>query len=443
PLLLYLEALPNAIGISAIAVARAIGRGCGVALLFVIHRMGPPVVGRPATRVALALTAFYPPMALWAIGGLETLPTALAATGGVLLLATPGVDRPRALRAGIVLATLPWLRPEGIVIALAVAVLAEAPGLLRRTTRRTAFGHLVLAAGIPLASQLVLEVERLALYGHLMPNSVIYKSGAGTGWAVLDKFAAQATPLLVATAVGLVFARRRQLLLAAPPAVYALGSLGTLDSVNAFSRFFMPTWPQCALLVGLGVAVASRGLGRLRPAVAMAAGVAVVALIVTQRDGDFDTTRAWGDSYAACRDGARTDAAAWLRTQTIKSTTFAITDAGLAPAQARRSAIDQVMLNEPVIQRTGPLSDQRRAKIVFRRNPDVLVMASRTADRYRAYYVLDGEIAKDPRFRRYKLEHVARGAGEKCNYYLFLYQRAAQRPVIQLASQRARALDAR
>ncbi|MEA2449111.1 MAG: arabinofuranosyltransferase, partial [Thermoleophilaceae bacterium] len=143
PLLLYLEALPNAIGISAIAVARAIGLGCGVALLFVIHRMGPPVVGRPATRVALALTAFYPPMALWAIGGLETLPTALAATGGVLLLATPGVDRARALRAGIVLATLPWLRPEGIVIALAVAVLAEAPGLLRRTTRRTAFGHLV------------------------------------------------------------------------------------------------------------------------------------------------------------------------------------------------------------------------------------------------------------------------------------------------------------
>jgi hypothetical protein len=443
PLLFYAEALASFVGIPAIVAARAIGLGSALALMVVIHRMGPAVVGRPATRVALALTAFYPPMALWAVGGLETLPTALAATVGVLLLATPGVDRARAVRAGLVLATLPWLRPEGIVIALAVAVLAEAPGLLRKASRRTAFTNLTLAAGIPLVSQVVLEAERLLIYGHLMPNSVIYKSGAGTGWAVLDKFAEQAAPLLVATAVGLVFARRRQLLLAVPPAVYALGSLGTLDSVNAFSRFFMPTWPQCALLVGLGVAVASRGLGRIRPAAAMAAGLALVVLIVSQEDGDIDTTREWGDYYASCRDGARSDAAFWLRNRTIESTTFAISDAGLAPAQARRRAIDQVLLNEPVIQRTGPLSYQRRAKIVFRRNPDVLVMASRTPDEYTAYYKLDGEIQKDPRFKHYELEYVARGSGAECNYHLFLYQRSARRPEIQLASAFGPRLDAR
>src|SRR4051812_7133278 len=441
PLLFYAEALASVVGISPIAAARVIGVGCGAGLLAVIHRLAPPVVGRPATRVALALTALYPPMALWAVGGLETLPpprpppppmalwavgglepppTALAATAGVLLLASPAVDRRRALQAGLVLAALPWLRPEGIAIALAVAVLAEAPGLLHRRTRRPAFVHLALAAGIPLASQVVLELERLVVYGHLMPNSVIYKSGAGTGWEVLDKFAEQASPLLVAAAVGLVLARGRQLLLAVPPAVYLLGSQGTLDSVNDFSRFFMPMWPQCALLVGLGVAVASRGLGRVRPAVALAAGLAVVVMIVTPESGDLDTTRSWSEYYAACRDGARADAADWLRTHTVAGTSFAMTDTGQTPALARRHAIDQVLLNDPLIQRTGPLSKQHRARLVLKRHPDVLALASKTPDHYTAYYAIDGDVAKDPRFDRYQLEYVARGAGADCNYHLFL-----------------------
>jgi hypothetical protein len=438
PLLVYAESLAHLVGIPAITAARVIGVGCGVALIVAIYKLGPAVVGRPATRVALALTAFYPPIALWAVGGLETIPTALAATVAVLLLARPDADRGHALRAGLVLATLPWLRPEGIVLALAIAGAAEAPGLLRKATRRPALGRLGLAAGIPLAAQALLELERLAIYGHLMPNSVIYKSGAGTGWEVLDKFAEQATPLLVVTAVGLVLARRRQLLLAVPPAVYALGSLGTLDSVNAFSRFFMPTWPACALLVGLAVAVASRGLGRLRPAFALAVGILLVTLIVTPDGGNIDTTKRWGEYYAKCRDEARSDAAQWLRTETIRKTSFAMTDAGLTPAQAGgRKAIDQLLLNEPVIQNTGPLPITTRRELIYARDPDVLVMVSKTPYRFTKVYEMDAMLRADPRFERYELAHVARGGGEDCDYHLFLYQRSAPRPKMQLASLRA------
>jgi hypothetical protein len=297
--------------------------------------------------------------------------------------------------------------------------------------------QLGLAAGIPLLSQAVLEVERLAIYGHLMPNSVIYKSGAGTGWEVLDKFAEQATPLLVATAVGLVLARRRQLLLAVPPAVYALGSLGTLDSVNAFSRFFMPTWPACALLVGLAVAVATRGFGRLRPAFALAIGVLLVALVVAPEGGNLETTQRWGDYYAKCRDDARSDAAHWLRTRTVRKTSFAITDAGLTPAQAGgRKAIDQLLLNEPVIQNTGPLPITTRRELIYARDPDVFVMVSKTPNRFTKVYEMDSVLRQDRRFKRYELAHIARGEGEDCDYHLFLYQRTAPRAKIQLASLR-------
>lgn len=424
PLLVYVEAIAHLAGISSIAAARAVGIGSGVALLFVIHRLGPEVVGRSATRVALAVTALYPPIALWAVGGLETLPTALAATFAALLLARPGHDRSDALRAGLALAALPWLRPEGIVVALALALAAEAPRLLRGSDRRDALLRLRLSAGIPLASLAVLEVLRLAIYGHLMPNSVIYKSASGTGSLVLEKFTEQAPALLVIAVLGVLLCRGRQVLLAVPPVVYAIGSIGTLDSVNSFSRFFMPTWPHCALLAGIAVAAASRTFGRMRSAAAVAAAAVLVALIITSQSARIDETKDWGESYAACKDGARAEAAAWLRGHTMSNATFAISDAGLTPAQAGgRKAIDQFLLNDPVIQETGPLPISSRIDLVFSHDPDVLVVTSRTRSAYTPLYETDRAVTRDPRFRRYRLAHVAAGAGEDCGYHLFLFQK--------------------
>jgi hypothetical protein len=422
PLLVYAEALSHALGLSAIGAARAIGVICGVALLLVIHRLGPDVVGRSATRVALAVTALYPPIALWAVGGLETIPTALAATAGALLLARPHHDMRDSVRAGLVLAVLPWLRPEGIVLALALAAAAEAPALLRAAERRTALLRLRASAGIPLASLALLEALRLIVYGHLMPNSVIYKSASGSGSLVLEKFTEQAPALLVIAVLGVLLARGRQLVLAVPPVVYAFGSIGTLDSVNSFSRFFMPTWPHCALFVGIAVAAATQRFGRLRSSAALAAAVALVALIVVAQEARIDETKRWGENYAACKDGARENAAAWLRGHTRENSKFAISDAGLTPAQAGgRVAIDQFLLNEPMIQDTGPLPIARRVNLVFARDPDVLVVTSRTTSAYTPLYETDRQVTRDARFRRYKLAHVARGEGDDCGYHLFLF----------------------
>lgn len=120
PLLFAVEAVSHLLGLSGVDTARVIGVLCGVGLLVLIHRTAPPVVGTKEARVALGLTALYPPLAIWAVGGLETLATALVITAGALLLAHPDLTRRRAVIAGGALALLPWLRPEGLVIALAI-----------------------------------------------------------------------------------------------------------------------------------------------------------------------------------------------------------------------------------------------------------------------------------------------------------------------------------
>ncbi len=420
PLLVGVEALARLLGASPVDAARAIGVASGVGLLLVIHRLGAEVVGAGAARIALGLTAFCPPLALWAVGGLETLPTALAMTAGVLLLSRPHADRRDAVRAGAVLALLPWLRPEGLAVALAVALFAQAPRLLRRDGRRTGLARGAVAAGLPLASQLMLEGLRLAIFAHPLPNSVLYKSGSGAGLEVLAKFAGEAAPLIAVAAAGLVLARGRQRLLAVPALVYALGSNGTLDSANAFSRFFLPVWPQLALLAGLAIAVIQARSGRRGPAVAVAvaAGAALVLAVSLGL-----STHAFAGRYASCRLQARVQAAAWLRAHTPRDTTFSISDAGLVPAQAGgRTAIDQFLLNEPALQETGPLGIRRRVDMTFHRQPDVLVLASTDAARFHGYYATDRQMELDPRRRPYRLATVTGNNRRGCGYHLFIYR---------------------
>ncbi len=428
PLIFLAEALAHLVGASAIGTARVIGVASGVGLLLAMHRLAPSVVGRTATRVGLTLTALYAPLALWAVGGLETLPMALATTVAVLLLARSDPGRHHVLSAGLVLATLPWLRPEGLAVALGVAVVAEAAGLVRKD-RRAGLVRLALVAGLPVVSQVVLETLRLAIYGHLLPNSAIYKSGSDQTYDVLMKFVEQGKPVLLVALLGLVVARGRQRVLIVPCAIYALGSIGTLDSVNGLSRFFLPTWPQLALLVGLAVAFAVHRLGRL---VAPAAIAATVLLLVAVSLPLRDSRLLRPDPvvrYSTCQQGARVDAARWLRANTPQDAVFSISDAGLVPAQSGgRTAIDQLLLNEALIQRTGPLPVSRRVNYVYGRRPDVLILVSRNPTRFKGRYAIDRRLARTSRPRGFELAEVARGRGTGCRYHLFIYRRAAAPP---------------
>jgi arabinofuranosyltransferase len=422
PLLVAVEASAHAVGWSASAAARVLGVAGGLACVVLVYVKGRPVVGEHAARVACLLTACTAPFALWAVGGLETMLVALAVTAGTLEVSR--ADGGRLLRAAAAFAVLPWLRPEGLAVAAAVVALGEAPGLFRAATRRRALVRALVLGGVPLLSQAVLELGRLGIYGHLLPNSVLYKSGAGQGLAVLDRFLDQAwLPTLVAV-VGAVLLRGRGRLLAVPPAVYALGSIGTLDSANGFSRFFMPVWPLVALLaavvVGRGVTWLVR---RGRPAGAAALAAVAGATVLIQSPADLWSVDASQRRYMDCSVGAREGAVEWLR-RTPRDTTFAISDAGLVPARAGgRTAVDNFFLNEPLIQETGRLVPDQRADLVHGRDPDVLVLASRDAQRFVAMYPTEQAIHDHPAMSRYRLAHVAAGRGAGCSYHLMVFQR--------------------
>ena len=422
PLLVGLEALADAAGWSALAAARTLGVLASLACLVLLHVRGRAVVGRTAARVALLVTACAAPFALWALGGLETTLVAAVLTAGVLELSRTDGGRP--LAAAAALAVLPWLRPEGLVVGMAVVALSEGPGLLRRATRRPALRRSAVLVGVPVASQAVLEGVRLGVYGHLLPNSVLYKSGTGEALAVLGKFAGQAGLVLALALVGVVVARGRARLLAVAPAVLVAGSIGTLDSANSYSRFFMPVWPLLALLAGAAVAALVAVLrGRLRTAVAVALAAATALAVLLLPGGGAGQVQRWHERYTDCRVGAREDVAAWLRT-TAPGTTFAVSDAGLVPARAGgRTAVDSFFLNDPVIQETGPLPHRERAGLVMARQPDVLVLVSTEADRFEAGYPTDGALHEAGTRAGYALAHVGSGSRESCSYHLMALTR--------------------
>ncbi|WP_298454558.1 hypothetical protein [uncultured Cellulomonas sp.] len=438
PALVGLEAVADAVGWSALGAARAVGVLSGLVCVLLVHRAGRAVVGPVAATAGAVLTAVSAPFALWAVGGLETTATAAVLTAGVLQLARP--DGGRAGLAGALLAVLPWLRPEGLVVVLAVVVASEAPALLRGGHRRRAARRLALAGGVPVLSQVALEGLRLIVYGHALPNSVLYKSGTGETLGVALKFADESLPVLLLAGAGLLGLRHRGVLLAVPALVYGIGSVGTLDSANPFSRFFMPVWPQVALLAGVAVgAVATLAVRWVRSARARGAGhsvrrgaaaaavlagaLALAAALVVP--ADVPRVSGWQERYMGCRAAARQEAARWLVDSTAPGTSFAVSDAGYVPARAGgRTAIDSFMLNDPLIQRTGPLSPRQRADVVHARRPDVLVLASRDPATFDPVYPTERALHEHPAAGDFRLRHVASGE-PACGYHLLLLERSA------------------
>lgn len=170
------------------------------------------------------------------------------------------------------------------------------------------------------------------------------------------------------------------------------------------------------------VVAASRRLGRAAAPVTAAVTLAVAVAVVLVPPAGPSSADA---RYPTCQHGARRQAALWLRVRTDPGTVFSVSDAGQVPARAGgRTAIDQFMLNDPLIQRRGRLSVNRRADLVFDRKPDVIVLASSSATKLRPRYPTDRRLARASRFSHYDLAYVARGRGAGCQYHLFLCRRA-------------------
>jgi hypothetical protein len=143
---------------------------CGYVLLWLVHdrlrsRLGVPPA--PAALGALTLAAF-PPFAVWATGGLATMPFALCVflTFDRLFLR----ERPDVAGGAIAAIALSLVRFEGVAWVAVIFVLAA---VLRRDHRRA----LIPAAAVFLAVYAAYSFWRVGYHGHFLPNTAMVKTG--------------------------------------------------------------------------------------------------------------------------------------------------------------------------------------------------------------------------------------------------------------------------
>jgi arabinofuranosyltransferase len=415
PLLVLVEAAAHALGLSAMGTARVLGVAAGLGCVLAVHLLGRHVVGTRASIVGGVLTAACAPLALWSVGGLETTVVALLLTAAALELARPERN---AIRAGWLLAPLPWLRPEALAVAGALLVAAH----LTRDWRRPPWRSFLVALAPVVASQVLLQAVRWFVFGNVVPNSARYKVGTGGALDVPRMFVEEHTLLLVAAVVGLALLRGRQRILAVTPVVYLLGSIGTLDSANGWSRFLVPVLPQVALLAGVLAAAALTVAGLRHRVWAIGLAAALVVATMLWSPSRLSEVGPWQRAYMDCKVEAREQLLDWLPS-TPPGTTMAISDAGLVPARAGdRHVIDSFLLNEASLQETGALSASERADRVHDLRPDLIVLASDSAERFEGTYVTDQLIHDDPRMGAYTQAAVT-GGGDACAYALWAFRR--------------------
>jgi len=364
------------------------------------------------------------------VGGLETLPMALVMTAAALLLARD--DGGSAPLAGILLALLPWIRPEGLALAGALVFFSEIGGLLDRGRRGATLRRLLWLALLPLASQAALQGLRWGLYGNVVPNSVLYKTGTGrTTGVVTIRFVVEHAIYFALAALALVRLPGRARLLVAPAAVYLLASITFLNSVNQFSRLLLPTLPLWALLAG--AALQPWGADR-RGRTRLVAGVTAIALVmVVVMPASLPTAYATSRRYMACRHPARHEAGLWLRQRLGDADVYAIADAGVVPFYADGTAHDMFGLNEAYLQDTGPVPNAVRGPQALDLQPRFLVLSSEEPDRLRPHYAVERALRRDDRFSAYELGAVTgpltyrlRTLGgtetRECDYFMHIFE---------------------
>lgn len=341
-------------GADVVLVAQVLGLVCSVgslALAIVALRCVLGVHHPAAAALVALLLAASGYVAAWAVGGLEGPLFGLLLLGGWTALSAR-----RAVIASACFAALALTRPEGIVIALGVAIVVGIRIFRRAEPRRLAWIPIVVVATIA-----VYEAWRFGYYGsHLLPNAVRAKVGV-SGAQVLRGALYVAKQFLFPYALLLLPAVAPRTWRRFPPGARRALSAGMALWVGALllvlvtggdwsqGRFFAPLLPLGAVVAaGWGAHVVRRqpsfgGPRALMLGAGLAAYVAVVFAVTSlQREAAIRRR------YAPV-DAERIAIGKWLADHLPPDTMIAVHAAGQIPYYSRLRTHDMLGLNDPHI----------------------------------------------------------------------------------------------
>ncbi|MBA3395651.1 MAG: hypothetical protein H0T89_23610 [Deltaproteobacteria bacterium] len=321
--------------------SRVLGLACALVTLYLVFRIVERALGRrsPWAAVPPVLLACSSGFACWTSGGLETQLFTMLVTGA-LEAVVAATDRPRALRrAGALLAFAAMTRPEGVLVAAVLGVIAlvhlilvhratPAPGMNPDAsisgpaeTRKFPLRDVMIAAAWFLALWAPWFAWRWWYYGWPFPNTYYVKAAGPWADAASGKpqLASQMidgglyyiwvwveqTRLLYAlplVAIGLVTARPRTprfvltTACAMLAAIYVPYTISVGGDFMGLHRFIMPLFVIAAIAVVLGIEWLTRFVPEHRRLVvgASVAGALVIGFAITQHALTRTSLR-WGN----------------------------------------------------------------------------------------------------------------------------------------------------
>jgi len=430
------------------AATKLLGAILGLGVVAQLAREGRETLGSGGWGLfPAACLASSPMFAFWSVSGIEAPAAALAVLAG-----WRGLRLGRPVAAGLGFAALALLRPEGLPLA-AVGIGGAFLLAGSRAGRRAALaaGGLVAAAATPYL------LWRLARFGSPVANTVAAKWMPFGGLAYFLGDLVRLEGVHLAFAVGAVAAvlSGRAAVAKAPDAVrdgggpagraggagtggafvlagaivaaQALVLLNTRPAMGFYLRLFWPVLPLVLLLSGASLA---RLAAAIRPAWLVTVPAAALAVFPLVRDmapvrlptapaaAPVRRTAVAVGEILATVHGPLAD---WVRANHPQAT-VALTDCGLLPWASDASIIDLWGLNDPEIARSGFDPDR-----VLARQPDLLVLASRSATEFAPRFAMDGALQAHPvvardyrRVRTFTWSNDVDGSGD---YSLWVYER--------------------
>jgi arabinofuranosyltransferase len=348
-----LIALGMRMGADPVRLAKALCFAFAVLSMITVYYYYGKMYGRRAWErfLPVGLIAVSPPIAVWALGGLETTMFAFLVTAAILAhIASRGRDGvPLASSMLVGLAAL--TRPEGMVFAAILFV-----DMLVKPKRKR---H-ILVWLIPLALMYIPYFTwRYEYYGWLFPNTFYAKTGGGPGQIVRGFAYARDFLLspggvvcLLAVVPAAVERSRRTLL----PLVSCIVWAGYVVAIGgdglAMYRFAVPVLPICYRLSAKGLAIVfdRTGLGEATVAKNAIRGVALgicLLLVLSASLGSKERDFVLTDRMLV--EGHWIPIGKWLRGYARPDESVAVGMAGAIPYYSRLYTIDMLGITDPHI----------------------------------------------------------------------------------------------